>query len=94
LEKIREVLERYDTDGIENDASNNSSIVPHVFVTAVKFLPSRCPATMGEYIYRHTDWWEGFMKHVVETGSGAIIYIPSFIQIDSGIQKLMGRGIH
>jgi hypothetical protein len=33
------------------------------------------------------------MKYAVEMGSGAMIYIPSFIKIGSGIQKLMG-GIH
>jgi hypothetical protein len=33
------------------------------------------------------------MKHAVEMGSGAILYIPSFIKIRSGIQKLM-EGIH
>jgi hypothetical protein len=33
------------------------------------------------------------MKYVVEMGSGAMIYIPSFIQIGSGIQKLI-VGIH
>jgi hypothetical protein len=37
----------YETDHIENDASNNSSIVACVFVTAVTFVPSRCLATMG-----------------------------------------------
>jgi hypothetical protein len=37
----------YDTGHIENDASNNSSIVACVFVTAVTFLPSRCLATIG-----------------------------------------------
>jgi hypothetical protein len=31
----------------------------------------------------HTDWWEGFMKYIVEMGSGAMIYeyLPSFIKI-------------
>jgi hypothetical protein len=29
------------------------------------------------------------MKYAVETGSGAMIYIPSFIKINSGIQKLI-----
>jgi hypothetical protein len=29
------------------------------------------------------------MKYAVEMGSGAMIYIPSFIKIGSGIQKLM-----
>jgi hypothetical protein len=28
------------------------------------------------------------MKHAVEIGSSAMIYIPSFIKIDSGIRKL------
>jgi hypothetical protein len=31
------------------------------------------------------------MKYAVEMGSGAMIYIPSFINICSGITKLMGR---
>jgi hypothetical protein len=36
------------------------------------------------------------MKHAVEMASDAMIYIPSFIRIGSGIQKLMERerGIH
>jgi hypothetical protein len=33
------------------------------------------------------------MKHGFEVGSDGMIYIPSFIKIDSYIQKLM-RGIH
>jgi hypothetical protein len=32
------------------------------------------------------------MKYAVEMGSGAMTYIPSFIKIGSGIQKLMGGG--
>jgi hypothetical protein len=32
------------------------------------------------------------LKYAVEMGSGAMIYIPSFIKIGSGIQKLI-RGI-
>jgi hypothetical protein len=28
-----------------------------------------------------TDLWEGFMKYVLEMGSGAMMYIPSFIKI-------------
>jgi hypothetical protein len=39
----------YNTGNIENDESNNSSIVLCVFVTAVKFLPSRCLVTIREY---------------------------------------------
>jgi hypothetical protein len=31
----------------------------------------------------------GFIKYAVEMGSDAMIYIPSFIKIGSGIQKPM-----
>jgi hypothetical protein len=34
------------------------------------------------------------MKYAVEMGSGAMMYIPSFIKIGSGIQKLMGIHRH
>jgi hypothetical protein len=30
------------------------------------------------------------MKHAVEMGSGAMIYIPSFLKIGQGIQELIG----
>jgi hypothetical protein len=33
------------------------------------------------------------MKYAVEMGSVTMIYIPSFVKIGSGIQKLIG-GIH
>jgi hypothetical protein len=39
-----------------------------------------------------TDGWERYMKYDMEIGSGAMIYMPSFIKIGSGIQKLMGLG--
>jgi hypothetical protein len=42
----------YDTGHIENDASNNSSIVACVFVTAVKFLPTRCLAKIRGFLPR------------------------------------------
>jgi hypothetical protein len=32
------------------------------------------------------------MKYAVEMGSSAVIYIPNFIQIGSGIQKLIAGG--
>jgi hypothetical protein len=32
------------------------------------------------------------MKCAVQMGSGAVIHIPSYRNIGSGIQKLMGRG--
>jgi hypothetical protein len=31
------------------------------------------------------------MKYAIEMGSGAMIYIPSFIKIGSGIQNLIGE---
>jgi hypothetical protein len=31
--------------------------------------------------HTHTDWWEGFMKYAAEMGSGAMIYMPSFIKV-------------
>jgi hypothetical protein len=31
------------------------------------------------------------MKYALEMGSGAVIYIPSFIKIGSSIQKLIGE---
>jgi hypothetical protein len=34
------------------------------------------------------------MNCAVEMGSGAMIYIPGFIKTGSGIQKLLGGGIH
>jgi hypothetical protein len=33
------------------------------------------------------------MKYAVEMGSGAMIYIPSFIKIGSGIQKLREKDL-
>jgi hypothetical protein len=30
------------------------------------------------------------MKYAVEMGSGAVIYVPSFIKIGSGIRKIIG----
>jgi hypothetical protein len=36
----------------------------------------------------------GIYDYAVEMGSGAMIHIPSFIKIGSGIQKFVGRGIH
>jgi hypothetical protein len=42
---------------------------------------------IGRYIYRHRLMGR-IMKYTVEMGSGAIIYIPSFIKIGSAIQNL------
>jgi hypothetical protein len=32
--------------------------------------------------------------NVAEVGPGAFIYIPTFMQFDSGTQKLIAEGIH
>jgi hypothetical protein len=32
--------------------------------------------------------------YAIEMSSGTMIYMPSFIKIGSGIEKLMGRRIH
>jgi hypothetical protein len=71
--------------------SNDSSIVACVFVAAVTFLLSPCLATIGSDTYKHTDRWKRFMRDAIEMGSGAMIYMPSFIKTDSGIQMLMWR---
>jgi hypothetical protein len=34
---------------------------------------------------------ERFINYAVEMGSGAMIYIPIFLNIDSDIQKSVGR---
>jgi hypothetical protein len=41
-----------------------------------------------------THGWEGFVKYAIEMGSCAMTYIPSFIKRGSGIQKLIGGGMH
>jgi hypothetical protein len=33
----------------------------------------------------------GIFNWAVEMGSGAVIYVPSFIKIGSGLQKITGR---
>jgi hypothetical protein len=49
---------------------------------------------MGDgYTYRHTDRWEEYMKHSTEMGSGAMMFLPSFMKTGSAIQKFM-RGIY
>jgi hypothetical protein len=83
----------YDSDRIENDTSDSYSIVASVFVDAILFLLSRCLVTTAGYTFRGIDWWEIFMKWAVEIGSGAMIYVPSFIKIRSGINFVI-RGLH
>jgi hypothetical protein len=55
--KYQEVLGRTNRllSCIEKDASNNSSLVAHVFVAAVTFLPSYSLATIEGETYSDTD---------------------------------------
>jgi hypothetical protein len=48
-------------------------------------LPSNCSG----YTYRHTSRWEEFMKYVVEMCIYAMMWVLHFIDIGSGIQKLV-----
>jgi hypothetical protein len=79
----------------------------HVFFAAGTCLPSRCLAPNGgihltepfpcndrrdTITDTQTDWGGGVMKYAVEMGLGAMMYVPSFIKIDSVIQKLIGWG--
>jgi hypothetical protein len=41
--------------------------------------------------HKHTDLWERFVKYAVEMGSGAMIYVPSLINIGLGIHNLTHR---
>jgi hypothetical protein len=46
-------------------------------------------------IHIQTDIYERLMKYTVETGSGAMMYIPDFVKIGSCVQKSTGgRRIH
>jgi hypothetical protein len=38
------------------------------------------PSNDWGYTYRHTCWLEGFMNYAFEMGSGAMVYIPSFVK--------------
>jgi hypothetical protein len=62
-----------------------------VFVAAVTFLPSHYLTTIEGYTYAQSSESD-LGRCDVEMGQGAMIYIPSFTKIGSGIQKLMGKG--
>jgi hypothetical protein len=47
----------------------------------------------GIHVQTHRLMGGIFFNQAVEMDSGAVIYIPSFIKIGSGVQKLIG-GIH
>jgi hypothetical protein len=45
-----------------------------VFVAMATFLLSPCLAKVEGYTYRHTDWWQGFMKYAAELRCHNIIH--------------------
>jgi hypothetical protein len=61
------------------------------FVVGGTCLPSRCLATKRRDTHTDTRIGGRSIKYAIEMGSDAMIYIPSFIKIGSGIQKLLGR---
>jgi hypothetical protein len=63
-----------------------------VSFAAVKLIPSRCLATVADYRYGDTDWWEEFMKYVIETSSGVILHLSNFMRIGSGIKNVQEGG--
>jgi predicted metalloprotease len=90
-------------DRIENEASNNSSLVAcihcrrNVFTETLTSTEWRDkingPVSCNErgHTYIDSDWWEEFLNYAVKMSSLAMIYTPSFIKVGSGIQKLTGR---
>lgn len=70
---------------MENEASNNSSIV-----SAGTSILSRCLAMIWG-IYRRTDSCDGLMTYAVKLGSVTIMYITSLRKVGSHIQKLLGK---
>jgi hypothetical protein len=71
--------------------SNNSSIVACVFVTGAKFYELLPSNNRGIHIQTHR-LEEGNFKYGVDMGSNAVIYVPSFIKIGSGIKKCIKEG--
>jgi hypothetical protein len=63
-------------------------VVLYLFVAAVMFLSSRCLETVAGLTYRHTDWWERFMKFAVEMCSWRLI--QAFKSWYGGIQRQHG----
>jgi hypothetical protein len=77
----------YDTGHVENDVSNNYSIVECVFVTAVTFLPSRFLATIGGFLpSRCLATIRGFLPHHCR-GNDKEIFTELLPSNDRGIHR-------
>jgi hypothetical protein len=69
---------RHYKDRVENDSSNNFSVVACVFVALVTFLPSRCLTAIGDIrVGTQTD--ERYLWSTALWLS-QMIYVPSFIK--------------
>lgn len=76
-------------DCVENDASNNPYTVACIRCHGNVFAKPLPSIDGGD---THTDIQideRDFFKYAVEMGSNTMIHIPSFMQIGSGIQKLI-----
>jgi hypothetical protein len=73
---------------LENDASNNSSIVTCTRCRSNVFTESLPSNHRRIHIQTHR-----LKEEMYEVSSGSMMYIPSSIKIVSGIQTLIG-GIH
>jgi hypothetical protein len=78
---------------IENDATNNFSIAVCIHFPGNVFIQPLHSDNMGD---THTHTHTGIQivgrelrSNAIQMGSGAMIYISSFMKIGSGIQKLI-----
>jgi hypothetical protein len=68
-------------------------MVTCVFVASVTFFTESL-SNNDKGINIQRDSCEGFMKYAAETGSVAMIYLPSFMKFSSAIQTLNEGGVH
>jgi hypothetical protein len=82
---------QYNTAHIENNMSNNSTVA---CIRCCRNIFTEPMPSNNSGIHMQTyRLGGGFMEHVTEMGTGAMIYIPSFIKTGLDIQKLMeGEG--
>jgi hypothetical protein len=57
-------------------------------------LTELSPSNNGEYTYRHTNWWEEFMKYTTEIGSGAMILSHDRMWQYAGFGLVTGFNAH
>jgi hypothetical protein len=93
----RQILNRCYTNRVENDVSNNSTLVEiirHLGKAFTETLP-RKGREVGINVKTYKAVWKECMKYAaVEMGSVAMIYVRNFIQIGLYIQRLAGWYIY